>query len=171
MRGRGAARRLSARKDIVFTFVGGGSEQERVRDFAETYSLGNIRCIPYQPFAELAATLSAADLHTVVMGDAFVGIVHPSKIYNLVSIGSPFLYVGPADSHITRIAARINGGSSAFVARNGDLDAVVDHILKLTNSERRAGQYNFPELANSFSRTTLLPKMIEILEGSSEFRV
>ena len=160
-----AAQRLSDRQDIVFAFVGGGSEQKRVRDFAETHGLSNIRCIGYQPFAELAATLSAADLHTVVMGDAFVGIVHPSKIYNLVSIGSPFLYVGPAESHITRIAARINGGGSAFVARNGDVDAVVDHILELSKSERRAGQYNFPELANSFSRKTILPQMIEILEG------
>ena len=160
-----AARRLSDRKDIVFTFVGGGSEQQRVRNFAETYGLANIRCIPYQPFEELGATLSAADLHTVVMGDAFVGIVHPSKIYNLVSIGSPFLYVGPAESHITRIAAQINGGGSALVARNGDVEAVVDHILTLSTSERRAGQYNFPELAYSFSRKTLLPQMIEILES------
>jgi glycosyltransferase involved in cell wall biosynthesis len=165
-----AARRLSVRKDIVFLFVGGGSEHLRVRIFAETYGLSNICSIPYQPFEELAATLSAADLHTVVMGDAFVGIVHPSKIYNLVSIGSPFLYVGPEESHITRIAARINGGGSAFVARNGDVDAVVDHILKLADSKRRAGQCNFPELANAFSRKTLLPQMIEILEGSSKFR-
>ena len=165
------ARRLSDRKNIVFAFVGGGSEQQRVRAFAEAHSLDNIRCIPYQPFEDLAATLSAADLHTVVMGDAFVGIVHPSKIYNLVSIGSPFLYVGPAESHISRIAARINGGGSAFVAGNGDVDAVVDHILKLSNSETRAGQYNYPELSNSFSRKRLLPQMIEILEASSEFRV
>ena len=158
-----AARRLSDRKDIVFTFVGGGSEQQRVRSFAATHRLDNIRCLPYQPFEELAATLSAADLHTVVMGDAFVGIVHPSKIYNLVSIGSPFLYVGPAESHITRIAAQINGGGSAFVARNGDVDAVVDHILKLSSSERRAGKHYFPELASSFSRRKLLPQLIEIL--------
>lgn len=164
-----AARRLADRKDIVFTFVGGGSEQQRVRSFAATHRLKNIRCLPYQPFEELAATLSAADLHTVVMGEAFVGIVHPSKIYNLVSIGSPFLYVGPAESHITRIAARINGGGSAFVARNGDVDAVVAHILKLSNSERRAGKHYFPELANSFSRQRLLPQMIGILEGRSEF--
>ena len=161
-----AARRLSDHKDIVFAFVGGGSEQQRVLGFAEAHGLGNIRCIPYQPFEDLAATLSAADLHTVVMGDAFVGIVHPSKIYNLVSIGSPFLYLGPAESHITRIAAQINGGGSAFIARNGDVDAVVGHILKLSSSEPRAGQFNFPELANSFSRRTLLPRMIEILEGS-----
>ena len=160
-----AAHRLSDHKEIVFAFVGGGSEQQRVRDFAKTNGLSNVRCIPYQPFKDLAATLSAADLHTVVMGDPFVGIVHPSKIYNLVSVGSPFLYVGPAESHISRIASRINGGGSAFVARNGDVDAVVDHILKLSNSERRAGRYNFPELSNAFSRKTLLPQMIEVLES------
>jgi len=160
-----AAHRLTARKDIVFVFVGGGSEQQRVRDFAEAHGLDNIRCLPYQRFEDLAATLSAADLHTVVMGDAFVGIVHPSKIYNLVTIGSPFLYVGPAESHITQIAGRINGGGSAFVARNGDVEAVVDHIVRLSTSGRQAGRHHFPAIANSFSRQTLLPQMIEILEA------
>ncbi len=160
-----AARRLSDHKDIVFTFIGGGSEQQRVQNFANTHGLENIRCLPYQPFANLAATLSAADLHTVVMGDAFVGIVHPSKIYNLVSIGSPFLYVGPAESHIARIAAQINGGGSAFVARNGDVDAVVAHILKLSKSETGAGRFYFPEIADAFSRRTLLPQMIQVLES------
>jgi glycosyltransferase involved in cell wall biosynthesis len=168
-----AARRLSDHEDIVFLFVGGGSEQQKVREFSLRHDLGNIRCLPYQPFEDLAATLSAADLHTVVMGDAFVGIVHPSKIYNLLTIGSPFLYVGPSESHVTQIAARVNGGGSAFSARNGDVDAVVDHILRLSKLERPARRYYFPELANGFSRQTLLPQLIAVFESpkSSEFRV
>ena len=168
-----AARCLSERKDIVFLFVGGGSEQQKVREFGARHGLDNIRCLPYQPFEDLPGMLSAADLHTVVMGDGFVGIVHPSKVYNLITIGSPFLYVGPYESHITQIAARINGGGSAFMARNGDVDQVVDHILKLSKMERPAGRHHLPEIAEAFSRETLLPQMIEVLESSQRatFRV
>ena len=82
-----AARSLSGRKEIVFCFVGGGSEQGKVREFATQHNLENIRCIPYQPFDALAATLSAADLHVIVMGNEFVGIVHPCKLYNILSVG------------------------------------------------------------------------------------
>jgi colanic acid biosynthesis glycosyl transferase WcaI len=168
-----AARRLADRKEIVFMFVGGGSEQAKVRQFSERQGLQNVRCLPYQPSENLAATLSAADLHTVVMGDAFVGIVHPSKIYNLVTIGSPFLYVGPKESHVTEIAARINGNGSAFIVRNGDVDAVVGHILKQSKLELRDSRNSVPEIAESFSRQTLLPRMIALLESgeSSESRV
>jgi glycosyltransferase involved in cell wall biosynthesis len=162
-----AARRLSRQEEIEFLFVGGGSEQQKVREFTDRHGLENIRCLPYQPLEDLAATLSAADLHTVVMGDAFVGIVHPSKVYNLITIGSPFLYVGPGKSHVTEIAARINGGGSAFVARNGDVEAVVNHIVNQTKLEPSSRQKFFPEIADSFSKQTLLPQMISLLESKS----
>lgn len=166
-----AARRLSDRNEIVFLFVGGGSEQEKVKDFGLRHGLENIRRLPYQPVENLAATLSAADLHTVVMGDAFVGIVHPSKIYNLITIGSPFLYVGPKESHVTQIAARINGNGWAFIACNGDVDAVVDHILKQSKLEPPTKRSYASEIADSFSKQTLLPRMIALLESSEEPRV
>ena len=64
----GAAAQLRDRDDIVFCFVGGGSQQGMVERFAADNHLGNIRVLPYQPYAELGASLSSADLHTVVMG-------------------------------------------------------------------------------------------------------
>lgn len=70
----------------AFLFIGGGSELERVKRFAAEHRLTNIKCLPYQPMEELSASLSAADLHVVVMGDPFVGIIHPSKIYNILGV-------------------------------------------------------------------------------------
>ena len=63
----------------------------------------NLRCLPYQPLTGLAASLSAADLQVVVMGNAFVGLVHPCKIYNILSVGAPVLYIGTRPSHVTEI--------------------------------------------------------------------
>ena len=91
-----AAQQLRKTSHIAFCFVGGGSEFARVVEFQKKHELENIHCIPYQPLTGIAASLSAADLHEVVMGDAFVGIVHPSKVYNIRRLGIPFLYVGPA---------------------------------------------------------------------------
>jgi colanic acid biosynthesis glycosyl transferase WcaI len=116
-----AARRLRKIPRIVFCFVGGGSEFGRVKEFAKTHHLENIRCFPYQPLAGIAASLSAADLHEVVMGDAFVGIVHPSKVYNIRRLGIPFLYVGPSRGPV----ADLNPEGSF---RHGDAAGVADFI-------------------------------------------
>jgi len=61
----------------------------------------------------------AADLHLVVMGERFPGIVHPSKIYNLLAIESPFLYIGPAESHLDDIISRLGDRHRAFHVRHG----------------------------------------------------
>ncbi len=84
-----AAQRLSGESRVAFCFVGGGSEQSKVKSFASMHKLKNIMCLPYQPLNKLANSLSAADLHVVVMGNPFAGIVHPCKIYNIVAIGAP----------------------------------------------------------------------------------
>src|SRR6185503_3701056 len=78
-----AARQLKHRDDIAFCFVGGGSEFRTVRSYASEHRLGNVRTIPYQPREKLSASLSAADVHVVVMGEPFVGLVHPCKVYNI----------------------------------------------------------------------------------------
>jgi len=90
-----AAKNLAANEDIKFLFVGGGSQFGGIRQFALEHRLPNILCLPYQPMAQLSASLSAADLHLVVMGNSFVGLVHPCKIYNILRVGSPLLYIGP----------------------------------------------------------------------------
>ena len=163
-----AARCLSSRKEIVFAFVGGGSEQGKVKEFAALHNLDNIRCLPYQPYDMLAASLSAADLHVVVMGNDFVGIVHPSKLYNILTIGSPFLYIGPKASHISEIAARIGGRNRAYAATNGDVDRVVACIKEEVRRLPKGAQDPVPEIAAGFSRKVLLPRLVKLLESQVE---
>jgi len=104
-----AARELRTHPGIAFCFIGGGSEFTRVQAFASAQQLANIVCLPYQPLEQLSASLSAADLHVVVMGDAFVGIVHPCKVYNIMTVGIPFVYIGPEQSHVSDILEQIQG--------------------------------------------------------------
>ena len=125
----GAAQRLAAHPGIVFCFVGGGSEHEKVRRFAQRHGLANIRCLPYQPLDKLRGSLSAADLHAVVMGDPFVGIVHPCKIYNILALGAPVLYIGPEESHVSDLMKTLPAPPAFYSARHGEIDRVTSHIL------------------------------------------
>ena len=125
-----AASKLRELDEISFVFVGGGSELRKVKEFARTNQLRTIRCLPYQPQSELAAMLSAADLHVAVMGEAFPGIVHPCKIYNILGIGSPFLYIGPKESHVAEIIFGLADQHQASAALHGQVDAVVNCIAE-----------------------------------------
>jgi len=101
------------------------------------------------------------------MGNEFVGIVHPSKLYNILTVGSPFLYIGPKDTHISEIAAKTNGEHVSYTALHGDVDAVVNNILRAAQERGAEFDRPVPHLASTFSKEALLPRMIELLE--SEF--
>ena len=110
-----AAFRLREDLRFCFVFVGGGSEFARLRGIAEERGLGNVKFLPYQPIELLAGSLSAADAHTVVLGSSMVGTIHPSKLYNILAVGSPVLYVGPEQSHIgDMFAVEAEEGSSNY---------------------------------------------------------
>ena len=147
-----AALHLQTHEEIVFCFVGGGSEQLKVREFATEHALSNVKCLPYQPLTDLSASLSAADLHVVVMGEQFVGIVHPCKVYNIMSIGVPALYIGPQPSHVSDIA--MNQRESFCLARHGDIEGVAAAILN-------ADPVRLHPRRSVASKQTLLPKFIE----------
>lgn len=162
----GAAQQLSTRADIAFVFAGGGSEQHKVRQFAQHNQLGNVLCLTYQPIDKLSALLSAADLHVVVMGERFVGIVHPSKIYNLLAIGSPFLYIGPAESHLGDIIARLRDSSRAFHIPDGEVHSVTRLIVDRAGEPRPASLDPVPPaLAHEFSKAVLLPRLVAHVEA------
>lgn len=171
-----SARALKESSEVVFVFIGGGSEQAKVRDFAAHHELQNIRCLPYQPLCELSASLSAADLHVVVMGERFVGIVHPCKVYNVMLVGAPALYIGPQPSHVTDIAAQKH---KFFLTRHGDVAGITAAIVE-------ANQHSFGvqasacsttgnlkvelQTSNQFSKDVLLPQLIGIIEAGQDVR-
>jgi hypothetical protein len=158
-----AARRLADRPEITFCFVGGGSEFPAVKEFAAAHGLTNVRCLPYQPLAQLSGSLSAADLHVVVMGDPLVGIVHTCKIYNIMCIGAPVLYIGPSTSHVMDIAA--GNGIPLSSANHGDVDMVVRRVLAsvtLTVPDAR-----MLARGRNFHQDQLVPQFADLVETVS----
>lgn len=152
-----AARRLVGDRDIAFCFVGGGAEYEKVRAFKKQHGLENIVMAPYQPIDKLSASLSAADLHAVVMGDPFVGIVHTCKVYNIRALGISYLYIGPTPSHVTEM-------HPPFTAPHGDVDSVVRHIRTAVKS--RASRIVAPNETVEHSQDYLVARMIRTLDAA-----
>ena len=167
-----AAERSDA--SIMFCFVGGGSEFKRVQRWAEEWGKAEsgkqkaeILCLPYQPLAQLSASLSAADAHVVVMGDAFVGLVHPCKIYNMLAVGAPVIYIGPQPSHVTEILDGPGAGHPWCSVRHGEGEVLAERIrqLRLRPTERQCPA----TITAMFAKDVLLPRMIAGLEKPAGF--
>jgi glycosyltransferase involved in cell wall biosynthesis len=173
-----ATARLLCHPDIIFCFIGGGTEFRKIQRMVdlstthissqrEHHSEQKILCLPYQPLSGLSASLSAADLHLVVMGNDFVGLVHPCKIYNLLRIGSPVVYIGPKPSPLFDILSGENRADSACLA-HGDVDGLMRVIeaRRQLGIQPRAMHPVFP--LETFSKATILPQLIARLEAEGE---
>jgi colanic acid biosynthesis glycosyl transferase WcaI len=177
-----AARKLAPDPRFVFVFVGGGSEWRKIKENKESrkpkaesedqppisrlptaITPANCVCLPYQPLDQLGASLSAADLHVVAMGEPFVGVVHPCKIYNLLGVGAPVLYLGPVPSHLSEILGELASRVCTTVA-HGEVDRCVGEILRLAAAPARGEAERYAAVARKFGQLTLLPCLVAELE-------
>lgn len=153
---------------IHFLFVGGGSEYRKVQGFVRERTLPNITCLPYQPMEQLSGSLSAADLHLVVMGDPFVGIVHPCKIYNILTLGIPFLFIGPGASHGGDLVQRLNDPAHGRFARNGDAAGIASQIHDAMALGPRPVNRAARALGAEFSHSVLCPRLADVIEQAAK---
>ena len=160
------ADRLRGEADIVFVFVGGGSELQRVKKWAAETANPQVRCLPYQPLDKLSASLSAADAHVVVTGDAMLGLVHPCKIYNVLAVGAPVIYIGPEPSHVTEIMASLPGHPWIRVP-HGAAEELARQIQQLRPATIGRERRTIAEVAARYSQAALLPQLVSVLENNS----
>ena len=159
-----AADILKADKSIVFCFIGGGSEFKRVQRWMEDEKRSNVLCLPYQPLAQLSVSLSAADAQIVIMGTAMRGLVHPCKIYNVLSVAAPVIYIGPEPSHVTEILDSLGDGYPCMRVAHGEADLLANQIQNLRR-KTTSGHRQLPsEVTVAFTKGVLLPSLIATLE-------
>lgn len=163
-----AATELASDPNIFFCFIGGGSEMENIRRTATDRRLHNVLYLPYQPREQLAASLSSADLHVVPMGDAFVGVIHPCKVYNVLALGMPILYIGPAVSHIAELLRTAEGEVRSYSCGHGDVCGIVEAIEQ---ERRHAGLPNHrPRIAQQTSKQHLVPSFVQLIHHEDALR-
>lgn len=80
-------------REVVFTFVGGGSVKDKLEKYANINRMENVVFIPYQDKKDLIYSLNAGDVHWCVSGKGIKGVSVPSKVYGIMAVGKPALAV------------------------------------------------------------------------------
>lgn len=163
-----AAKRLRDEPGIVFMFIGDGLARGGIERCIEREALENVRLLPYQPLDRLRLSLSAADVHLVVMGEAMVGIVHPSKLYGAMAVARPVLLVGPRRSHAGEI---IDAHRIGWQVDHGEVDATVATIRRIAELAREdpaalttMGERARRAIDTAYSKDALCAAFCDILE-------
>ena len=125
-----AAHALRGRPDILFLLVGGGSLQRQLQDQASELGLTNIRFLPYQPKAELATSLSAADVHLVPLDERVATCLMPSKLYGVLASGTPLVAVAPEECELAELTLEHDVG---VIAPPGQPEALAEIIERLAD--------------------------------------
>ena len=158
-----AAWLLRDARQIKFVFVGNGNRVSDVTQYKDKKNLFNIVQIPHHPRDKMKYCLSSADLHVVVMGDGYAGIVHPCKIYGILAIGRPFVYIGPEESHITQIMRDHKVGYEVRHGQAEELAETIKAAMRLGESEKESIMRSEKAAAQRFSQQILCNQLADII--------
>lgn len=133
-----AAKILQAReKSMVFVFLGGGVEVQRLEQRASAEGLRNVVFLPAVSMAQVGDYLSSADALLVhLKKDPLFTITIPSKTQAYMAVGKPLLMGVDGDA-----ADLVTQSGCGYVAESqtpNSLVAAVDKLMDATPAERTA---------------------------------
>ncbi len=133
-----AAGRLQTYRDVLFLFVGDGSEKKRLQEYAHDKALSNVRFLPLlppQPRELLPELLAAADVLVLNQSAHIVDTVIPSKLFTYMAAGRPIV---AAANQSSQAAACIRKAGSGIVVDPENPAALAEAILQLREDRELA---------------------------------
>jgi glycosyltransferase involved in cell wall biosynthesis len=160
-----AMERLRDRADIKFLFVGGGKRRREVEAFIKDKGLTSASYHDYVPREVVGQSLSAADVHLISLREGCEGIICPSKLFGVMAVARPSVYVGNPSSEIARVLVESGSG---ILTREGQDREMAEAIAGLADDRERArrmGAQARRELMGKYDKVTLCGRWVELLES------
>ncbi len=154
---------------LVFMFIGAGTGKREVDDTIAEHQPNNIRSLPYQPLSQIKYSLSAADVHLVVVGPSEVGVRHPCKIYGAMALGRPILLLGPDPCHASDL---VDENDLGWHIHHGDVDAAISTIKQMVDQDAgvlaEMGQRAKTIVNEQLSQDILCTRFCDIIESGMQ---
>jgi len=100
----GLAQELATRRsDIEIVLRGNGSQAAELVTEIARLGLTNIRVVDLQPNEALGTALAAGDIHLVPQRPDAAAFAVPSKVFNIMAVGRPFVATALPDSVLWRL--------------------------------------------------------------------
>jgi glycosyltransferase involved in cell wall biosynthesis len=133
----GAATLLHHDPAIRFLLIGGGFGRGRVEEAIRQRGLTNVILRPLQPRERLGESLSAADLHLISLLPSLEPYVVPSKLYGIMAVGRPAIFIGDAYGEVAVALRRNACGEVVAIGAARDL---ADRIVAIREDVARCAR-------------------------------
>ncbi len=119
--------------EVIFHFVGSGSQFEHVRQQVETRQLSNVILAGMLPHTEMPSAWASADATLIALADHSVaGGTLPAKMYEGLATGTPIIAAIRGEG-----AALLHEAGAGIVTPIGDLAVLVNTIRDLAHDPER----------------------------------
>ena len=114
--------------NVLFTFMGGGVDLERIKRLASDMGLANVRFLPRVPFSEVGKFLELADVLLVhLKDDPLFAITIPSKTQAYMAVGKPILMAVRGNA-----AELVERAGAGLVCEPENPESIAASILKMS---------------------------------------
>jgi glycosyltransferase involved in cell wall biosynthesis len=154
---------------IQFIFLGGGADQDNLKNFAKENSLDNVTFVPRVESSEVSKYLNEADFLLVhLKKDKLFEITIPSKILAYLKAGKPILMGLKGDA-----AVILNNAQAGFTFEPDNEEDLIEKLhtmLDLTDLEiehlgNKAKQYYQDNLSIQSSTDKIEKRLIEVCKS------
>jgi colanic acid biosynthesis glycosyl transferase WcaI len=134
-----AANKLREHRDIIFVFVGDGTNREQLIAQANKLQLPNVKFIPFQPRKRLAEVLASADVSLVSLKRGIGKESLPSKTYSILASGRPVVVCVDEDSETRKLIMRAEAGLCVPPENASELVKAIQVLKKDNKLRERMG--------------------------------
>ena len=89
---------------------------------------------------------------------------HPCKIYNILAVGAPVIYIGPRPSHATEILDELGPEYPTIQVTHGAAEKLARQIQSLSQKMADSPRSPPSQATAAFAKGALLSQMITLLE-------
>lgn len=122
-----AAKELSEINDLVFVLVGGGIEENKMKEYVRHLDLGNIVFVNPQPKKRMPEIIAASDITVAILKNIeFFKTTYPNKVFDYMAGGKPIVLA--IDGVIREVVEEARAG---IFAEPGNPKAIAEAIRTL----------------------------------------
>ena len=144
------AKIMKQQKDILFLIIGRGQKMPIVANIIKDNVLDNCMLLPFQPDDIIRYSIAAADLSVVLIEDKIAEVSVPSKLYNIMAVGSVVLSISPENSEINKLVVKYSIGANF---QHEQFRQMAEFILKVKSSPELIRQYRANSIEASKNHT------------------
>lgn len=113
--------------------------------------LENVLFKPYQPLGRLSDSLSVSDVHLVSLEPSVADFLVPSKVYGIMAVGRPVIYVGSKTSEIGDLLHLHNLGETIEPENPAALSERILYLAENVSERERLGTVAFEAYRQHYS--------------------